>query len=181
MDSAGASLTVAELPNIYNMTLYSTTTITYFNKLTITDTTFDGTCCNSSNVKIQAVAPYLPAQYNVVFINASFKGYSTDLSSTLSTIQSQQLFDDHIIFNPTYTAADALYVIQPAVMLSFIPNATFIDCEFFESTVDSGLAAERTNVFFGGNITFTVGIFVPRLFLVLLTGEKSFNWRSTMK
>ena len=39
-------------------------------------------------------------------------------------------------------------------MLSFIPNTTFIDCEFFESTVDSALFAESTNVFFGGNITF---------------------------
>ena len=40
-------------------------------------------------------------------------------------------------------------------MLSFIPNATFIDCEFFESTTDGGLAVGGTNVFFGGNITGT--------------------------
>ena len=39
-------------------------------------------------------------------------------------------------------------------MLSFVPNATFIDCEFFENTVDSGLSAVDTNLFFGGNITF---------------------------
>ena len=152
----GALLMVVEIPNIYNMTLYSMTTTTYFNKLTITDTTFDGPCGNSSNVNIQgmgAIAPYLPTQYNVVFINVSFKGHSTDHSSP-PTIHSQQLFGDHIILNPTHTAAVALYTIQPLVMLSFIPNATFIDCEFFESAVDSGLAAEGTNVFFGGNITF---------------------------
>ena len=157
MDTAGASLMVMELPNIYNMRLYSTTTTTYFNKLTIRDTMFDGICGNSSNVNIQSmgvVAPYLPTQYNVAFINVSFKGHSTDLSSLPSTIHSQQLFDNHLILNPTYTAALTLCTIQPAVMLSFIPNATFIDCEFFESSVDGGLAVESTNVFFGGNITF---------------------------
>ena len=152
--SVGASLLVAELPNFQNMTLYSTTTTTYFNKLTITDTMFDGTCGNSSSVLIWGIgtlAPYLPTQYNVVFINVSFKGYSTDHSST---IHSQQLFDDHLILNPTDTGAFALYRIQSAVMLSYISNATFIDCEFFECTEDGGLAAESTNVFFGGNITF---------------------------
>ena len=167
----GASLMVVEIPNIYNMTLYSMTTTTYFNKLTITDTTFDGTCGNSSNVNILsmgAVAPYLPTQYNVVFINVSFKGCSTDHSSPSSTIDSQQLFDNRIILNPTHTAAVALYEIQPVVMLSFIPNATFIDCEFFESTVDSGLAVEGTNVFFGGKITFRDNIAIYGGGLVLL-------------
>ena len=53
-----------------------------------------------------------------------------------------------------HTAAVALFAIQSLVMLSFIPNATFIDCGFFESAVNGGLAAEGTNVFFGGNITF---------------------------
>ena len=151
---AGASLMVTELPDIHNIELYSTTTITYIKKLTITDTTFDGTCANSSIAVIWGtgtVAPYLPTQYNVVFINVSFKGYSTDHSST---IHSQQLFDDHLILNPTDTGAFALYRIQSAVMLSYISNATFIDCEFFECTEDGGLAAESTNVFFGGNITF---------------------------
>ena len=149
MDIAGGSLMVSELPNLYNMTLCSMTTTNYFNKLTMTDTTFDGTCANSSSVNILgmgAFTPYLPAQYNVVFIN----GYSTNLSSTPSTIDSQQ----HIILNPTHNAGYSVCVIQPAVMLSFIPNATFIDCEFFESTTDGGLAVEGTNVFFGGNITF---------------------------
>ena len=157
LDNAGASLMIAETPNIYNIQSYSTTTFTYIKKLTITDTTFDGPCTNSSNVNIQgmgAIAPYLPTQFNVVFINVLFRGYSTNLSSLPSTIHSQQLFDDHIILNPTHTAAVALYAIQPLVMLSFIPNPTFIDCEFFESAVDGGLAAEGTNVFFGGNIIF---------------------------
>ena len=152
MDSAGASLMVLEIPNIYNMQSYSTTTITYIKKLTIMDTTFDGPCTNpiASHVMIRGVgtiAPYLPAQYNVVFINVSFKGYSMNFSSPSSTIHSQQLFDDHNILNPTHTAAVALYAVQTLVMLSFIPNATFIYCEFFESTVDGGLAAEHTNVF----------------------------------
>ena len=102
-----------------------------------------------------ALAPYLPTQYNVVFINASFKGYSTDYHNHAPpTIYSQQLFDNHLILNLTYAAALALRTIQPAVMLSYIPNATFIDCEFFESTVDGGLAVQSTNVFFGGNVTF---------------------------
>ena len=43
MYNAGASLLVMELPNVHNMTLYSMTTTTYFSKLTITDTVFDGT------------------------------------------------------------------------------------------------------------------------------------------
>ena len=68
---------VTELPNIYNRELYSMMTITNIKKLTITNTRFDGTCANSSIAVIQgigAVAPSLPAQYNVVFINVSFKG-----------------------------------------------------------------------------------------------------------
>ena len=147
MDNGGESLMVMEVPNVYNMTLYSTTTTNYFNKLTITDTTFDGTCANSSSVYILgmgAIAPYLPTQYNVVFINVSFKGYSMILSSTPSTIDSQQLFDDPIVLNPTHTAAFSLVARKQAVMLFFIPNATFIDCEFFENTVDGGLAVEST-------------------------------------
>ena len=121
------------------------------------DSTFDRTCANSSNIFIQgmgAIAHYLSREYNVVLINVSFKGYSTDLSFPPPTFHFQQLFDDHIILNPMYTAALAFYPLHPGVMLSFVPNATFIDCEFFENTVNSGLAAVGTNLFFGGNITF---------------------------
>ena len=135
---------VTELPNIYNRELYSMMTITNIKKLTITDTRFDGPCTNSNIAVIQgmgAVAPYLPAQYNVEFINVSFKGYSTDHSSLPPTTHSQQLFDDHITLNLIHAAAVALYTVQPLVMLSFIPKATFIDCESFESTVDSSLTA----------------------------------------
>ena len=42
---------------------------------------------------------------------------------------------------------------QQGVLLYSIPNATFIDCEFFESS-DSTLYASITILFFEGNITF---------------------------
>ena len=126
-------------------------TATIPNKLTITDTTLDGACTNSTNVVIIGFGfdyPFLPAGYNVVFINVSFRGYSTNLSSPL---YSQQLsdfsLDDQFILKPTAKP-------HPGVLLSFVPNATFIDCELFESTADSALYAAGTNVIFGGNITF---------------------------
>ena len=128
-------------------------TLSTIKKITITDTTFDGTCDNSTNVMLDGFPvgyPFLTPMYNVVFINVSFQGYSTNLS----TYHSQQLFDDHLILNTVHSAAVALYFQQPGVMLYFIQNATFIDCEFFESTVESALNAVGTNMFFGGNITF---------------------------
>ena len=148
---AGASLLVEELPNFYNMTLYSTATTVYFR---IMDSIFDGTCADFGNVifiGLEGYAPYLPTGYSVAFINVSFQRYSTDLSSPLSTFHSQQLFDNFILTN---TAEPALYTPYSGVMLSFVPNVTFIDCDFFESTVDGALYAESTNMFLGGNITF---------------------------
>ena len=150
---SGASLLIEEVPTLHNMTLYSTTTI-YFKKIRIIDSIFDGTCTNFNNVMItglEAYTPYLPTGFNVVFINVSFKGYSTKLSSPLST---HQFFDDHLVLNPGWRIVDALYLRQPGVMFYFVSSATFIDCEFFESTIDSALRAESTRVFFGGNITF---------------------------
>ena len=123
-------------------------------KLTITDTTFDGTCDNSTNVLIDGFS-VLPIVNNVVFINVSFRGYSTNLSSPLSTFHSQQLFDEHLILNTGHSGVFAsLFQNSAGVMLYFISNATFIDCEFFGSTIDSALTATGSNVFFGGNITF---------------------------
>ena len=146
---AGASLQVVGNYSRPQQPLTPSTT----KKITITDTTFDGTCDNSTNVMLDGFPvgnPFLPPLYNVVFINVSFQGYSTNLS----TYHSQQLFDDHLILNPVHSAALALYFQQPGVMLYYISNATFIDCEFFESTVESALTAVRTNTVFGGNITF---------------------------
>ena len=115
-------------------------------RLTITDTIFDGTCADSSNISIISLgwyAPYLPTWYSVVFINVSFQGYST----LLPTFHPQQLsdssLDDDVIPDP-----HLLKVQQPGVMLISVPNATFIDCEFSDSTADSALYARSTNVFF---------------------------------
>ena len=151
---SGASLLVHELPNVYNMTFYSMVTTIYFKKIRVIDSIFDGTCANFSNIIItglEGYAPYLPTRYSVAFINVSFQGYSTDLSSPPSTFHSQQQFDNLILTNPSELA---LYTPYPGVRLFFIPNTTFIGCEFFESTVESALYAVSTNVFFGGNITF---------------------------
>ena len=156
-DTAGASL-VAEgkLLKNFSMTLNSLTP-TVTKSLTIMNTVFDGSCADSSNVNIVGLgvdAPYLPIAYTVVFSNVSFRGYSTNLSSPLSTFYSQQssLNDDLLqsLPNPSTT----LYTYKPGVVLSSIPNVTFIDCEFFESSADSALTAGSTNMFFGGNIIF---------------------------
>ena len=128
-NTAGASL-VAEgkLLKNFSMTLNSLTpTIT--KNLTIMSTMLDGSCADSSNVNIVGLgadAPYLPIVYTVVFINVAFKGYSTNLSSPLSTFYSQQssLSDDHLQSLPN---------IQTRCDTSYIPNATFKDCAFFES------------------------------------------------
>ena len=124
-------------------------------KITIINTTFDGTCANSTSVSIVGFGnnyPFMPAGYSVVFINVSFKGYSTTISSPLSTFHSEQLsrdlsLDDQFILKPIAKS-------QPGVLLSFVPNATFIDCEFFGSTIDSAVIALGTNMFFGGNVSF---------------------------
>ena len=157
-DTGGASL-VAEgmlLRNFF-MTLNSLTPTTTKN-LTVMNTTFDGSCADSSNVNIVglgAVAPYLPIVYSVVFINVSFKGYySKDLSSPLSTYYSQQSSQNDDLLQGLPNPSTTLYTYKPGVILSYVPNVTFIDCEFFESTADSALTAESTNMFFGGNIIF---------------------------
>ena len=137
------------------------------------DSTFDRSCADSSNVIITGLgvqAPYIPTGDSVVFINVSFRGYSMKLSYPLSTAHSSDwsLDDTFIqyICNPT-----TLYSPQPAVMLIFVPNATFINCEFFESTVDSSLYARSTNVFFGGNITFRDNIATYGAGLTLLNNS----------
>ena len=110
---------VDELPNFYNMTLYSTATTIYFR---IMDSIFDGTCADFGNVIIiglEGYALYLPTGYSVAFINVSFQGYSTDLSSPPSTFHSQQLFDNFILTN---TAEPALYTLYSGVTLYFVPN-----------------------------------------------------------
>ena len=75
------------------MELYSTATTIY---IRVVDSIFDVTCANFGNVIIVGLEgyarPYLPTGYSVVFINVSFQGYSTDLSSPPSTFHSQQLF-----------------------------------------------------------------------------------------
>ena len=154
--SAGSSLRVeGNLLKNFSTTLDSLTPVIP-KQLKIIDSTFDGSCADSSNVIITGLgvqAPYIPTGDSVVFINVSFRGYSMKLSYPLSTAHSSDWsLDDKFvqyICNPT-----TLYSPQPAVMLIFVPNATFINCEFFESTVDSALYVRSTNVFFGGNITF---------------------------
>ena len=156
-DTAGASF-VAEgkLLKNFSMTLNSLTpTIT--KNLTIMNTVFDGSCADSSNVNIVGLgadAPYLPIVYTVVFINVSFRGYSTNLSSPLSTFYSQQSSLNNDLLQSLPNPSTTLYTFKPGVTLSYVPNATFIDCAFFESTTDSALTAVSTNMFFGGNITF---------------------------
>ena len=148
----GASLVaVGQLGN-YNATLHFMSQTITFKRLMITDTIFHGTCASSSNVDIyglRAIAPYLPTWYSVVFVNVSFQGYS---SSPCCTFHSQQFFDlsldDDFIPTPT-----TYYTVNSGVMLFFIPNATFIDCEFIESR-DTALYGATTNMFFGGSITF---------------------------
>ena len=155
--AAGASL-VAEgkLQKNFSMTLNSLTpTIT--KNLTIMNTVFDGSCADSSNINIVGLgadAPYLPIVYTVVFINVSFRGYSTNLSSPLSTFYSQQSSLNNDLLQSLPNPSTTLYTFKPGVILSYIPNVTFIDCAFFESTADSALTAGSTNIFFGGNITF---------------------------
>jgi len=144
---SGASLaTASELLTNYSMkTRICTPTLTV--KLTVTDTIFDGTCSDSTNINIDATV--LPTGYSVTFINVSFQGYSTDLSSPLPTY-SQQLSDFSL-----HDVLSQYLPTKPGVVLSFVPNATFINCEFFESTADSALyVGSTTKVFFGGNITF---------------------------
>ena len=154
-DSFGASLDVDGQPGDYNITWYSMSPTIKLKRLTITDTIFDGTCADSSNIGIIGLgwyAPYLPTWYSVVFINISFQGYST----LLSTFHPKQLSDSSLDDDVIQYLPDPhlLKVLQPGVMLISVPNATFIDCEFFESTADSALYARSTNMFFGGNITF---------------------------
>ena len=128
-------------------------TLSITKKLTITDTTFDGTCANSSNVIIAGFAndyPFLPTGYSVVFINVSFQGHFTNISSLIPTVYSLQLSDltsinDQFLLNPiTYS--------KPGLMLTLVPNATFIDCEFFGGS-DTAIFAQYSNMIFGGNIT----------------------------
>ena len=158
-DSTNGASLVAEMVLNVSMTLNSLTPA-LTKKLTITDTTFDGTCSDSSNVCITGMginAPYLPTGNSVTFINVSFRGYSTNVSSPLSTYHSQQsselsLGNGFMQYLPSVSTT--LYTYQPGVVLSFVPNATFINCKFYESTADSVLYATSANMFFGGNITF---------------------------
>ena len=155
--TGGASL-VAEgklLKNFFMTFNYLTPTIT--KNLTVVNTTFDGSCADSSNVNILGLgadAPYLPIVYSVLFINVSFKGYSTDLSSPLSTFYSQQSSQNDDLLQGLPNPSTTLYTYKPGVILSYVPSVTFIDCEFFKSTADSALTAGSTNMFFGGNIIF---------------------------
>ena len=100
---------------------------------------------------------HFPTGDSVTFINVSFRGYSTNLSSPLTTYHSQQssefsLGDGFIQYLPSISTT--LFTYQPGVVLSFVSNATFINCKFYESTADSALYARSANMFFGGNITF---------------------------
>ena len=150
-NSTGASIMAHGIISMTKHILALSTT----KKITIINTTFDGTCANSTSVVIVGFGnnyPFMPAGYSVVFINVSFRGYSTNLSSPLSTFHSEQLsrdlsIDDQFILKPIAKS-------RPGVTLSFVPNATFIDCEFFGSTIDSAVIASGTNMFFGGNISF---------------------------
>ena len=148
-NSLGASLVaVSILQDDFSTTLNSfSPTIT--KKFTVINTTFDGSCSDSNNVIIESVTPYLLNRYSVLFINVSFKGYSTSPSQQLSA---SPQYDDFLFLqylrNPTTRNQT-----QQGVLLYSIPNATFIDCEFFE-TSDSTLYASSTRLFFEGNITF---------------------------
>ena len=154
----GASLVAEMMLNV--STILNSLTPAVTKKLTITDSTFDGTCSDSSNVHITGMginAPYLPTGNSVTFINVSFRGYSTNLSSPLTTYHSRQssefsLGDGFIQYLPSISTT--LFTYQPGVALSFVSNATFINCKFYESTADSALYTRSANMFFGGNITF---------------------------
>lgn len=147
----GASLVaVSMLQDDFSTTLNSfSPTIT--KKLTIINTTFDGSCSDSNNVIIEGFGSdtaYLLNRYSVLFINVSFRGYSSSPSQQLSA---SPQYDDFLFLlylrNPT-----TLNETQQGVLLYSIPNATFIDCEFFES-LDGSLYASSTRLFFEGNIT----------------------------
>ena len=151
--SYGASLMVeSTLLANYSMTLKSLTPIN-IKKLIIVDSTFDGSCAAPScNIKINGIRSisYLPAMNNVVFANVSFRGNYTNSLSPLSPWQSSDWsLDDDL---KQYMTDRGLYTISPAVQLSYILNATFLDCEFTGSY--GALHAVRTSLFFGGNITF---------------------------
>ena len=151
-NSYAASLTVGgTLLDNYSTTLNSLTPI-IIKKVVIVDTTFDGACAaSSSNVEIRGlrVVTYLPTLYSVVFINVTFQGYGS--SQLYSQQPSDWSLDDDL---KQYMTDYALYIPQPGVKIFFIPNVTFIDCDFVESTANSALTAVGTNLFFGGNTTF---------------------------
>ena len=102
-------------------------------RLTITDSIFDGMCADSSNIDIISLgwyAPYLPTWYSVVFINVSFQGYSALLSTFHPQPVSDLPLDDDVIqYLPD---PHLLKVLQPGVILTSVPNTTFIDCEFLK-------------------------------------------------
>ena len=151
-NSLGASLVaVSMLQDDFSTTLNSfSPTIT--KKLTVINTTFDGSCSDSNNVIIEGFGsdtPYLLNRYSVLFINVSFRGYSISPSQQFSA---SPQYDDFLfllyLHNPTTRNQT-----QQGVLLYSISNATFIDCEFFESS-DSALYASSTRLFLEGNITF---------------------------
>ena len=158
-NNLGASLVaVSMLQDDFSTTLNSfSPTLNSFSptitkKLTVINTTFDGSCSDSNNVIIEGFGidtPYLQNRYSVLFINVSFRGYSTSPSQQFSA---SPQYDDFLfllyLHNPT-----TLNQTQQGVLLYSIPNATFIDCEFFESS-DSTLYASSTRLFLEGNITF---------------------------
>lgn len=75
-DAFGVSLVVDEQPGDYNITWYSMSPNIKLKRLTITDTIFEGTCTDSSNIDIGLgwYAPYLPTWYSVVLLMSQFKG-----------------------------------------------------------------------------------------------------------
>ena len=104
-NNLGASLVaVSVLQDDFSTTLNSfSPTIT--RKLTIINTTFDGSCSDSNNVIIEGFGsdtPYLQNRYSVLFMNVSFRGYSTSPSQQLSA---SAQYDDFLFLqylrNPT--------------------------------------------------------------------------------
>ena len=83
----GASLVaICMLQDNYTTTLNSFLPVTT-KKLTIINTTFDGSCSDSKNVIIEGYnTPYVQNRYNVLFMNVSFRGYSTSPSQQFSAL-----------------------------------------------------------------------------------------------